>query len=164
MTHIPSGFCTEERMLKAKELFHGGMNCAQAVVMAFADIIEKETGVSPEDLKRLTTGFGGGFGRLREVCGCVSGMTFLAGILAPQEGSERERNAAAYKIVQEMAAEYREKNGSIVCRELLGLGGEKESAVPSERTAEYYRKRPCEELVGIAAGIAARKIIEKGDA
>lgn len=158
---IPSDFDPAARAEKAKALFHSGLNCCQAVVMAFEDILCEAMGTAPEDLQALATGFGGGFGRLREVCGCVSGMTFIAGAIGPKEGQTKERNAAAYALVQQMAGEYRDINGSIVCRELLGLSPmAHEAPVPSERTAEYYKKRPCEELVGIAALIAARKMIE----
>ena len=155
----------EERVAKAKRLFkEEGYNCCQAVVLAYNDIF----GVDDNTAAALSSGFGGGMGRMREVCGSVSGMVMLAGLMAPAPDPsikvDRTRN---YALVQEMADEFRSLNGSIVCKELLGLvpmGSQvavaKESPEPSDRTAEYYKKRPCEELVGIAARIVGKRIIE----
>ena len=115
----------------------------------------------------MSSGFGGGMGRMREVCGSVSGMVMLAGLISPATDPsikvDRTRN---YALVQEVAGEFRNINGSIICRELLGLVpmGEsgnpapQESPEPSDRTTEYYKKRPCEELVGISARIIGEKI------
>ena len=105
-------------------------------------------------------------GRMREVCGAVSGMTMLAGLIKPAtDPSVKDWRTANYALVQEMAYEFKDINGSIVCKELLGLvpmGSSaqtpKESPEPSDRTPEYYKKRPCEELVGISARIAGEKI------
>ena len=155
----------EERIAKAKRLFkEEGYNCCQAVVLAYNDIFE----VDDNTAAALSSGFGGGMGRMREVCGSVSGMVMLAGLIAPAADPsvkvDRTRN---YALVQEMADEFRAMNGSIVCKELLGLvpmgsGATacKESPEPSDRTPEYYKKRPCEELVGIAAGIVGKRILE----
>ena len=104
---------------------------------------------------------------MREVCGSVSGMVMLAGLMRPaNDPSVKEWRTANYALVQEMAAEFREVNGSIVCKELLGLvpmgsssPAPKESPEPSDRTPEYYKKRPCEELVGISARIVGKKIL-----
>ena len=97
---------------------------------------------------------GGGMGRLREVCGAVSGMSLIAGFLAPcPDPAARQAKAATYALVQEFAERFRAENGAIVCRELLGLACRKEEPVPAERTAEYYKKRPCVELVACAARI-----------
>ncbi|MBO5980228.1 MAG: C_GCAxxG_C_C family protein [Bacteroidales bacterium] len=155
----------EERVAKAKRLFkEEGYNCCQAVVLAYNDIF----GVDDDTAAALSSGFGGGMGRMREVCGSVSGMVMLAGLMAPAADPsikvDRTRN---YALVQEMAEEFRATNGSIVCKELLGLvpmgshaAVAKESPEPSDRTSEYYKKRPCEELVGIAAGIVGKRINE----
>lgn len=154
----------EERVAKARRLFkEEGYNCCQAVVLAYNDIF----GVDDETAAALSSGFGGGMGRMREVCGSVSGMVMLAGLMAPASDPsvkvDRTRN---YALVQDMAEEFRALNGSIVCKELLGLvpmdsgaAAIKESPEPSDRTPEYYKKRPCEELVGIAAGIVGKRIL-----
>lgn len=128
----------------ARELFLSGYNCTQAVVLAFAD----EIGLDKALIARLTMGFGGGISRLREVCGAVSGMTFVISALYPED------KTSVYKRVQETAGIFREKHGSVVCRELLHLSIKgADSAVPSPRTADYYKKRPCPDLVASAADI-----------
>ena len=155
----------EERVAKAQRLFkEEGYNCCQAVVLAYNDLF----GIDDDTAASMSSGFGGGMGRLREVCGSVSGMVMLAGLIAPAKDPsikvDRTRN---YALVQEMADSFKAINGSIICRELLGLtpigSGNvcgKESPEPSDRTAEYYKKRPCEELVGISARIVGEKIAE----
>jgi len=149
----------EERAASARRYFHEGYNCCQAVVMAFSDII----GLSPEIAATAASGFGGGMGRMREVCGTVSGMTMLAGFITPStDPADKEAKSANYALVQKFASAFREINGSIICRELLGLSPTAPTGhVPSERTAEYYKKRPCEEMVGIAATIVARHLQEQ---
>lgn len=146
-----------ERAKKAMELFKEGYNCAQAVVLAYEDCFEE----SPETLAQMISSFGGGMGRLREVCGAVSGMFFVAGRLFgyadPKAGKEKMDH---YARIQELAAKFRERNGAIVCRELLGLQEKVSAPVPEERTAEYYKKRPCVELVGDAAEILEKYIKE----
>lgn len=154
----------EERVAKAKRLFkEEGYNCCQAVVMAYNDVF----GIDDNTAAALSSGFGGGMGRMREVCGSVSGMVMLAGLIAPAADPsvkvDRTRN---YALVQQMAEEFKALNGSIVCKELLGLvpmgsgaAACKESPEPSDRTPEYYQKRPCEELVGISARIVGERII-----
>lgn len=139
---------------RAMEYFKQGYNCSQAVVLAFADLIEMDEGL----LLRMVSSFGGGMGRLREVCGAVSGMFFVAGALYGYEtpgAAGQQEKAAHYARVQELAGEYRAVNGSIVCRELLGLGAASgaDQPTPELRTAEYYKKRPCPELVRLAATI-----------
>ena len=133
----------------AEEYFRKGFNCAQSVVIAFRDL----TGLTEGESARLASSFGGGLGRMREVCGTVSGMAIVAGILYGYDDPTRPGAVQGhYAFVQELAGRFREKNGSIVCRELLG----DKSAVrtsPDPRTQEYYKKRPCLELVGDAADI-----------
>lgn len=140
------------------EFFKQGYNCSQAVVLTFAE----DFGVEPEMAKRIASGFGGGMGRMREVCGAVSGMVLIAGLMngmtMPKDAKAKKEN---YDLVQEMENQFREQNGSIICHELLGLGTDKptvraeamEGTMPEVRTAEYYRKRPCAELVGDACEI-----------
>jgi len=145
----------EERERRAGELFRAGYNCCQAVAMTFADVI----GLPESEIARLASGFGGGMGRMREVCGTVSAMTMVAGAMIPaNDVNDKAAKTANYALVQEMADEFREMNGSIICRELLGLTNPEGTPVPSDRTPEYYKKRPCGELCAIAAGIIARKL------
>ena len=153
----------DERVEKAKRLFkEGGYNCCQAVVLAYNDVF----GIDDQTAAAVSSGFGGGMGRMREVCGAVSGMVMLAGLIRPAtDPTVKEWRTANYALVQEMTGEFKAINGSIVCKELLGLvpmGSSqqvpKESPEPSDRTPEYYKKRPCEELVGISARIVGEKI------
>ncbi len=140
---------------QAKEYFKSGCNCAQAVLLAFLD----ETGLDRETAIKASAAFGGGLGRLREVCGAVSGMSMAAGMIY---GSDNENDPQVkkelYAIVQKLAGEYKEQNGSIICRDLLEgvnvTGGE----VPEKRCEGYYKKRPCGELVQCAADILERYI------
>lgn len=143
----------KERAQRAGEYFKAGYNCAQAVVMAYNDIM----GMNLEMVAKLAAPFGGGMGRMREVCGTVSGMTMLAGYIQPSADpknlEERKNN---YALVQHFAEQFRNENGDIVCRRLLGLEPmveRNETAMPSERTPEYYKKRPCSEYVECAARI-----------
>ena len=154
----------EERVAKAKRLFkEGGYNCCQAVVLAYNDVF----GLDDNTAAAVASGFGGGMGRMREVCGSVSGMTILAGLISPAaDPSVKTARTANYALVQEVAEEFRKLNGSILCKELLGLvpmgssqSAPKESPEPSDRTEGYYKKRPCEELVGISARIIGEKIL-----
>ena len=148
----------QEREQKAGELFKAGYNCCQAVAMTFADVL----GLSEDEVARLASGFGGGMGRMREVCGTVSAMTMIAGAMIPAtDVNDKQAKTANYALVQEMAGEFRQNCGSIICRELLGLSKPEGTPVPSDRTPEYYKKRPCGELCSIAAGIVARKLNEQ---
>ena len=143
----------EERAARAKEYFNQGYNCAQSVALAFADI----TDLDEEMVAKITASFGGGLGRLREVCGAVSGMAFLASFISPcPSADDAEAKKANYALVQEFAEQFRQQNGSIVCRSLLGLDRPKDEPTPSPRTAEYYKKRPCSEYVYDAALIVGK--------
>ena len=159
---LPDHFDPAERGARARAFFQEGYNCCQAVLLAFADVLESNGLAGEELLKTIGSGFGGGFGRMREVCGAFSGCTVLAGFLSPAVTPGQETRTANYALVQELAAGFRERNGgSIICGELLGLREHKpESPVPSERTAEYYRKRPCPEIVCNAATLVAEKMKE----
>ncbi len=142
---------------KAEKLFKQGYNCSQAVFAAFCDElnIEKETAV------RLASSFGGGMGRLREVCGAVSGMFMAAGLQSGYSNpSDAEAKKKHYALIQKMAKEFSQKNGSIICRELLGEAGADNNPNPEKRTTEYYKKRPCSELVKDAAEIAQMILFE----
>ena len=131
----------------AAELFANGYNCAQAVAIAFCDL----TGFSKEQTAKMLAPFGGGFGRLREVCGAVSGMTFVYGCLYGYEAPNPEAQMKVYETEQALAAQFKEKAGSIICREILK--NPPSDPVPSPRTEEYYTSRPCVRMVYTAANI-----------
>ena len=142
---------------KAMKLFKEGYNCAQAVFLAFED----KYNIDRKSALMLSSSFGGGMGRLREVCGAVSGMFMVAGLLyGYDEASDLDGKKLHYERLQLMANEFKQINGSIVCRELLGLGAGKSEPTPEKRTENYYKKRPCGELVGIAAAIMEQYISE----
>lgn len=147
-----------EKGREARTLFEQGYNCAQSVFGAFAE----ECGLDRETAVRLASPFGGGIGRMREVCGAVSGMMMAAGLLCgysdPKAFDEKKRT---YGTARELARRFQEENGSIVCRELLGAEGADTSAVPNRRTDGYYRKRPCAALVECAADILDRYLREQ---
>ena len=133
-----------EKTEKAKELFKQGYNCSQAVFGVFCE----ELGLDFETAMKISSSFGGGMGRMREVCGTVSGMFMAAGLACYNSDGNGGNKAEQYKIVQELAKRFKEKNGSIICRELLEGIESSTSPTPSERTENYYKKRPCIELVG----------------
>lgn len=134
----------------AKSYFLEGYNCAQSVVLAF----HEELGLDKETAARLASAFGGGMGRLREVCGTVSGMSLVLGLLhGYSDPKDLEGKKALYSQMQQLAHTFRDHNGSIVCRDLLGLGHHSDEPAPLARTPEYYKKRPCADLAADAAGI-----------
>lgn len=142
---------------KAEALFLEGYNCAQAVVIAFEDL----HGLDRETAAKLSSSFGGGMARLREVCGSVSGMFMVAGLLYGYDNPKaKEEKAEHYARIQKLAADFTAEHGSIVCRELLGLTEKKQEPTPEARTEEYYKKRPCKELIGRAAEIMDNYIKE----
>lgn len=134
---------------KAVQLFLEGKNCSQAVFAAFAP----DLGLSEEIALAVSIGLGGGVGRMREVCGAVSGSAMLAGLKYPDLDK-----AEIYKKVRMIIDEFKKTNPSIVCKELLGLTKPEKSNVPEERTTEYYQKRPCVKIVEDAA-LAVEKIL-----
>lgn len=135
---------------QAEALFKEGYNCSQAVAAAFAD----EIGIDKSQMLRMVSSFGGGMGRMREVCGAVSGMFFVAGALyGYDDPKDLQAKKEHYARIQELAAKFKEENGSIICRELLGIEGKDKSPAPSARTQEYYKKRPCAAMVATAAGL-----------
>ncbi len=139
----------------AEKLFHEGCNCSQAVFAAFCD----ETGFSQEDAFRLSSGFGGGFGRMREVCGAVSGMTLVLGCL---KGNDDPKDTACkndvYAMISRCMNEFSDIMGSYVCRDILKLRKTEYSPVSSERTAEFYRSRPCVGCIRLACDIVDKEI------
>lgn len=148
---------SETRADRAEALFRQGFNCSQSVFAAFADV----AGMSVEEAAQLASPFGAGFGKLREVCGAVSGMTMLAGKLKGYSDPEaREEKVELYKLVQKMCAEFEEKEGSIICRELLGLEKGEDLGEPAVRTEEYYRSRPCVGACRTAAEIAEKYLLQ----
>ncbi len=138
---------------KAEELFRQGYNCGQSVFAAFADVL----GLTVEEAAKIASPFGAGFGKLREVCGAVSGMTLVTGYLKGySDPADYESKKEVYALIQKMCAEFEAREGSIICRELLGLKKGEDTAEPAVRTEEYYRSRPC-----IGACRTAAEIVEK---
>ncbi len=153
----------EERVARAVDNFMQGYGCCQSVVAAFADLY----GLDETMAKRIAAGFGGGVGRMRMMCGAVSGIVILVGLDCGQtEGADRQGKSACYKVVQQLLAESKEENGSLICAELLGLKGPVPMGnyVASERTKEYYKQRPCAAKVESAARIFARYLNQKPSA
>ena len=137
---------------RAEELFREGYNCAQAVFLAFA--CEK---MDRDEAARLASAFGGGLAGTRNTCGAVSGLAMAYGLLRGYaDPTDKEAKRAEYEAVREMTEEFAQQNGSIICRELLGTDGKDTNAAPSERTPQYYKKRPCPKLCACAAGILAQ--------
>ena len=142
--------------MKARELFRNGYNCAQSVFCSFCD----ETGMNFEDALKLSSSFGGGMGRLREVCGAVSAMFMIAGCLYGYTEPDNDKiKGRHYKLIQDLAEKFKKEHDTIICRELLGL--EKDiisSPEPTPRTKEYYDNRPCENFIATAAKIVDEMI------
>jgi len=143
---------------RAVELFKQGYNCSQSVVAAFCE----ELDVDIETALKISASFGAGMGRLREVCGAVSGMFIVAGMkYGYTDPKDFEAKAEHYKMIQHLANQFKEENNSIICRELLGIEAGPNSPIPELRTKEYYKKRPCAELVGCAAEILEQVLKNK---
>lgn len=145
----------EQRIARAVELFKMGYNCAQSVTAAFAD----EYGCTEEQALKMSASFGGGIGRMRETCGAACGMFILAGLeTGCVDPDDRQGKADNYAFVQKLAGEFRKKNGSLICAELLGLRERKPQVpTPEQRTESYYMKRPCVKMVETAARIWANR-------
>lgn len=140
----------KDRAEKAVEYFKCGYNCSQSVVAAFADMY----GFTEEQALRMSASFGGGIGRMRQTCGAACGMFLLAGLeKGATDGKDREGKATNYALVQQLAEEFKKRNGSIICAELLGLKKPEGSTIPEARTEQYYAKRPCARMVEEAAKI-----------
>ncbi len=143
----------------ARSYFEDGYNCCQAVVLAF----QEEIGIEKSLLLKMASSFGGGFGRLREVCGAFSGISIVVGALYGYDDAMGEKKAEHYALIRELAEDFKKVNGgSIICRELLA-GSESLSAEnPAVRSVEYKHKRPCYEIVANSANILETKLKEKG--
>ena len=154
----------DARVERAVENFMAGYGCCQSVVAAFADLY----GLDDILAKQIAAGFGGGVGRLRMMCGAVSGILMLVGLDCGQtEGSDREGKSACYKVVQQLLAQSEAENGSLICAEILGLKGYEKahsSYIASPRTAEYYKQRPCAAKVESAARIFGNYLRNISDA
>ena len=134
----------------AEELFRKGYNCSQSVLLAFGDI----TGFDDDTAARLASSFGGGIGRMREVCGAVSGAAMVLGLVKGySDPDDLVAKKAHYALVRTFADRFKERNGSVICRELLSGVQTSTGGDPEARTTEYYKKRPCPELVRQAAEI-----------
>lgn len=143
----------------AEQNFLDGYNCTQAVLLAFEDKVN----IDRDTLLSLGSPFGGGMGRLREVCGTVSAMFILLGLICGYPTPEKgEKKLELYRKVQALATEFENKNGSMVCRELLGLNVKHEEPKPEERSHDFYSKRPCKALCGDAAEIFGKWLEEQG--
>ncbi len=135
----------EVRAERAEHLFKQGFNCSQSVFAACADLY----GIDDEALAlRLAASFGGGIGRMRQTCGAACGMFMLAGL---ENGSttagDHEGKAQNYALVQDLAAQFKQQQGSLICAELLGIAPKPQIPIPEARTKTYYKKRPCAEIV-----------------
>lgn len=143
----------------AKKLFTEGYACSQAIVLAFSDVVN----VNEETLKKISLPFGGGLGRLRLTCGAVSGIAMVIGLVFSNDDL-KDNKLNVYEITREVVGMFEKRNGSIICKDLLenkGLQVEV-AGTPEKRTNEYYKKRPCKELVYDAADILENYLIEKG--
>lgn len=148
------------RVEKAKEYFLKGYACSQAVLMAFGDV----TGLDEETAAKIVLPFGGGFGRLRLVCGAVSGVTAVLGMVYADADGNPQNKKAVYERVQTVLKEFERENGSLICGELLAGASVKTTTEPKpdERNMTYMKKRPCAELVGSAASILEKYLISDG--
>ena len=156
---LPENFDIEARAQAGRENFLKGYNCTQSVIAAFADLFPEH---DSDTLLRLAASFGGGMGRLRMTCGAVSGMFMLAGLengsATPGNMEARTRN---YALVQELGKKFEQEYDSMICATLLGLRtGTIEPPRPSERTADYYRQRPCPRIIESACRIYAQHLAD----
>ncbi len=143
----------------ARNYFDSGYNCCQAVVLAF----QEEIGIEKQALAKIASSFGGGFGRLREVCGAFSGISIVLGALCGYDEDSGDKKAEHYALIRRLAEEFKARNGgSVVCRELLGETERLSSENPSERTPAYKHKRPCYDIVANSAEILFNALKEKG--
>lgn len=153
----------KSRTEQAVALFKEGYNCSQSVFAAYADLF----GMDKETALKVSASFGGGIGRMREVCGAANGMFMIAGMLTgATEGKDQLAKKNNYEVVQRLAEEFKKENGgTYICRELLGLDKEGKKVVPGDttpeaRTEEYYKKRPCLKTIEGAAAIAERMLLD----
>lgn len=137
--------------------FAAGHNCAQSVLMAYADVL----GLTAEQAAMVSVGFGGGMGRLRLHCGAFSAAVMLAGALEGPDGAEKSQRPSTYARVREIYRQFVARNGTISCAELLGRAGVPEDPTPEERTPEYYAKRPCARVIRSACQLIDGMLAEK---
>ena len=148
----------EGRVEKAKMLFKQGFNCSQSVFAACADIY----GMDEQTALRVAASFGGGIGRMRQTCGAACGMFLLAGLengstqIGDAEGKKRN-----YALVQDLAEQFKQVNGSLICSELLGIAPQAQEPTPEARTEAYYQKRPCADMVASAVRIFLEYLEQK---
>ena len=149
-------FNVKERADLARQLFTEGYNCSQAVLLAYCS----DLGLNQEIAKAIASSFGGGMGRMREVCGTCTAMFALVGLASPSSvPGDIKTKTANYQLVQELAEAFKRETGSIICRDMLELNGNThEGPIPEIRTGEYYKRRPCSELVYLAAEIVGNKL------
>lgn len=148
-----------EKAKKAVELFESGYNCSQAIVLAFEEYLN----VDRKTLQSLSSSFGGGISRLREVCGCVSGMAIVMGIIhGDYDVNDNDQKAKHYELIQKLALKFKEKTNSINCAELLDKVKEVENPTPEIRSKEYYEKRPCSKYIKIMAEIIESELSNHG--
>lgn len=148
----------KSRVEDAVQLFESGYNCCQSVFVPYAGLY----GMPKDEALMLTSGMGGGIGRMREVCGAVSAMALICGYIdGNADPDDQAKKEAVYQRVRDMSDEFARQNGSIICRELLGILGREKSAAPSERTEEYYAKRPCVRCIRCAAEIIESSLGEE---
>ena len=157
---------TEKRLEKAASYFKQGYNCAQSVVLAFAD----RYGMDESFAAHIASSFGGGIGRMRETCGSACGIFMLAGLEEKGEYPDQELKKRNYEVVQRLADDFRAQTGSLLCKDLLGLNKKRADgtipeikivATPEARTDEYYKKRPCIRMVETAVRIYCNYLCEK---
>ena len=146
-----------EREKQAVRNFADGCNCAQSVLMAYADVL----GLTQAQAAMVSVGFGGGMGRLRLHCGAFSAAVMLAGALEGADGAKKEHRTATYARVQEIYRQFVERNGTVSCAELLGRAGVPESPTPEERTPEYYARRPCARIIRSACQLIDGMLAEQ---
>ncbi len=146
-----------QREEQAVQNFLDGNNCAQSVLMAYADIL----GLTKEQAAMVSVGFGGGMGRLRSHCGAYSAAVMMCGILEGEDGAKKEHRPLTYARVQEINRQFVERNGTVSCATLLGRAGVPENPTPEERTPEYYRKRPCGNIIRSACQIIDGMLAEQ---
>jgi C_GCAxxG_C_C family probable redox protein len=145
----------EKKITKAISFFENGYNCSQAVFMAYADIL----GLEQETAAKIGTSFGGGMGRMREVCGAVSGMFLVLGMYYPAtDPKNKDSKTKNYEAVQRTAKEFKAQMGSYICADLLKTKHQPENPEPAERNAKYYELRPCTRCVALAAQIVGAEI------
>jgi len=156
---VGRSICIEERALQAVKNFESGYNCSQSLFLAYADLFD----LPPSLANQLSVSFGGGVGRMREICGAVSAMSMLIGLHHPESvADDMKTRIQIYTAVQEASSRFKEKYNSIICKKLLSkTEAAKREPIPSLRTTEYYAKRPCSKYIAEAACIIGKILSEE---